>query len=361
MPTNAIPSCARTSYLYNDGDFFASSFSVGCELSAWDQLLMFYIGVDVGGQTIKAGVVDDLGQPKSAISVTPTESEQGNDHFLGQLCKAVQAAIDKAGLDLKQIKAIGVATPGLMDIPAGIMTRPVNMTTLVNVPVRDHIQETFKIPTAFQNDANAAAYGEFWAGAGRGTKSLVLFTLGTGIGCGIVWDRKIVEGEHSHGAEVGHIIIQAFGGRRCGCGQPGHLEAYASETALRKIMSESLAQRSPPNSPLRRHVNVEGLGARALFLAVQEGDQEAEKIVQDAAYSLAVGATCMMHTIDPEMILFGGGMSIPAGPTFLERIKACVKEIAFPVPAQCTRIEYAQLAEKAGYIGAAGWARHLFG
>jgi glucokinase len=322
---------------------------------------MHYIGIDVGGQTIKAGVVDDQGRPHSVISITPTESEQGNDHFLGQLCKSVRSAVEKAGLDLKDIKAIGVATPGLMDIPAGLMTRPVNMPALTHVPVRDHVQETFGIPTAFQNDANAAAYGEFWAGAGQGTKSLVLFTLGTGIGCGIVWDRKIVEGEHSHGAEVGHIIIQAFAGRMCGCGQPGHLEAYASETALRKIMHESLAQRCPPHSPLRRLTEQDGVGAKALFLAADEGDLEAERIVQEAAYSLAVGATNMMHTVDPEIILFGGGMSIPAGPAFLERIRVCVRALAFPVPAAKTRIEYAGLAEKAGYIGAAGWARHLFG
>jgi glucokinase len=323
--------------------------------------MTYYVGVDVGGQTIKAGVVDASGKPVSALSITPTESEQGNDHFLGQLAKAVRSSVEKAGLELKQIKAIGVATPGLMDIPAGVMTRPVNMPTLANVPVREHVQETFQIPTVFQNDANAAAFGEFWAGAGRGTRSLVLFTLGTGIGCGIVWDRKIIEGEHSTGAEVGHLVIQAWGGRLCGCGEAGHLEAYASETALRLIMKESLAQRCPPSSPLRKQVAKHGLVARALFAAVEDRDPEAERIVQEAAYALAVGATNMMHTIDPEMILFGGGMSVAAGPGFLERIRACIGEIAFPIPAKLTRVEYAQLAEKAGYIGAAGWAKQLQG
>jgi glucokinase len=321
--------------------------------------MAYYVGVDVGGQTIKAGVVDDRGTPVGDLSITPTESEQGNDHFLAQLCQSVRSSVDEAGLKLKQITAIGVATPGLMDIPAGIMTRPVNMPTLSNVPVREHVQETFQIPTAFQNDANAAAFGEFWAGAGRGTRSLVLFTLGTGIGCGIVWDRKIIEGEHSTGAEVGHIIIQAWGGRPCGCGNYGHLEAYCSETALRTIMHEALAQRCPPGSPLEQLVATDGLGANALFRAAELGDPEAERIVEDAAYALAVGATNMMHTIDPEMILFGGGMSLAAGPAFLDRIRASIQETAFPIPAQKTTIAYAALAEKAGYIGAAGWARHL--
>lgn len=322
---------------------------------------MFYIGVDVGGQTIKAGVVNDMGQPVGDISIVPTESERGNDHFLGQLCEAVRLSASKAGVELKQIRAIGVATPGLMDIPKGLLTHPVNMPALRNVPVRDFVQNHFNIPTAFQNDANAAAYGEFWAGAGRGAKSLVLFTLGTGIGCGIVWDHKIIEGEHSHGAEVGHIIIQAWGGRICGCGQAGHLEAYASETAIRKIMTEHLQQPRSANSPLAKLVEAEGLSAKTFFHAAELGDADANQMVQDAAYALAVGATCMMHTIDPEMILFGGGMSVAAGPGFLNRIRNCIKTIAFPIPALHTRIEYASLAEKAGYIGAAGWARHLHG
>lgn len=320
---------------------------------------MYYIGVDVGGQTIKTGVVDYKGQPVEDISIVPTKSELGADVFLSQVELSIHQSIEKATVSIKDIKAIGVATPGLMDIPKGIMTHPVNMPTLRNIPIRDHIQKKLGKPTAFQNDANAAAYGEFWAGAGQGTSSLVLFTLGTGIGCGIIWDKKIIEGEHSHGSEVGHIVIQAFGGRICGCGNTGHLEAYASETALRKIMTEEI-QATPPTM-LSQLVQSEGLNARTLFRAAEMNDALAKKIVEDAAYSLAVGATCMMHTIDPDIVLFGGGMSVAAGPKFLEQIREHILRIAFPVPAQNTRIEYASLAEKAGYIGAAGWAKHLFG
>lgn len=320
---------------------------------------MYYIGVDVGGQTIKTGVVDYKGQPVEDISIVPTKSELGADVFLSQVELSIHQSIEKATVSIKDIKAIGVATPGLMDIPKGIMTHPVNMPTLRNIPIRDHIQKKLGKPTAFQNDANAAAYGEFWAGAGQGTSSLVLFTLGTGIGCGIIWDKKIIEGEHSHGSEVGHIVIQAFGGRICGCGNTGHLEAYASETALRKIMTEEI-QATPPTM-LSQLVQSEGLNARTLFRAAEMNDALAKKIVEDAAYSLAVGATCMMHTIDPDIVIFGGGMSVAAGPKFLEQIREHILRIAFPVPAQNTRIEYASLAEKAGYIGAAGWAKHLFG
>lgn len=322
---------------------------------------MYYIGIDVGGQTIKAGVVSASGEDGGKHCVVPTESERGSAHFLSQVALAVRQAAEESQIELSQVRAIGVATPGLMDIPAGVMTRPVNMPALHNVPVRDHVQKTFNIPTAFQNDANAAAYGEFWAGAGQGTKSLVLFTLGTGIGCGIVWDSKIIEGEHSHGAEVGHIIVQAWGGRMCGCGHPGHLEAYASETALRKMMSETLQQPQAEHSILKKIASTNGLSAKTLFEAAHQRDELAIQIVKDAAYSLAVGATCMMNTIDPELILFGGGMSVAAGPDFLNHIRQGIQDMAFPVPASQTRIEYASLAERAGYIGAAGWAKHLHG
>lgn len=320
---------------------------------------MYYIGIDVGGQTIKAGVVSAEGQLVGNVCIIPTESERGNAHFLEQLCIAVRLAAQDALLELSDVVAIGVATPGLMDIPGGILTHPVNMPALQNVPVREHVRKTFNKPTAFQNDANAAAYGEFWAGAGKGTRSLVLFTLGTGIGCGIVWDSKIIEGEHSHGAEVGHIIIQAWGGRMCGCGHAGHLEAYASETALRKIMSETLDEPGISPSVLHQIVTSQGLTARSLFQAYQQGDRYAEQIVKEAAYALAVGATCMMHSIDPELVLFGGGMSVAAGPDFLELIQQGIQSMAFPIPAKETRIEYATLAEKAGLVGAAGWAKHM--
>ena len=118
-----------------------------------------------------------------------------------------------------------------MDIPAGMLLEPPNLPGWENLPIRQLLAERLGKPTVFQNDGNAAAYGEYWTGAGRGAHSLVMFTLGTGIGGGIVIDGWILEGRHSHGAECGHIIIEMDGGRMCSCGKEGHLEAYASATA----------------------------------------------------------------------------------------------------------------------------------
>src|SRR5262245_25519883 len=133
-----------------------------------------FVGVDVGGTSIKGGVIDDDGKVLSTVHV-PTEPEKGQEHGLNQMCATVRQAVAKAGLRLDQVAAIGVATPGTMDIPAGLILDPPNLKPWKNVPVRQHIQDTFQIPTAFQNDANAAAYGEFWVGAGKDVHSMVMF------------------------------------------------------------------------------------------------------------------------------------------------------------------------------------------
>src|SRR5207237_6597152 len=144
----------------------------------------YYVGLDVGGTSMKGGVVDDHGRAFASVSL-PTEAHRGQEFGLERMCETIRAAIESAKLTLKDIAAIGVATPGTMDIPAGLILDPPNLKPWQNVPVRQHIHDVFGVPTAFQNDANAAAYGEYWAGAGRGVHSMVLFTLGTGIGGGI--------------------------------------------------------------------------------------------------------------------------------------------------------------------------------
>ena len=319
-----------------------------------------YVGLDVGGTNMKAGVVDDSGTPLSGVSL-PTEAHRGQDFGLERMCDTIREAAAAAGVGLERISAIGVATPGSMDIPAGMILKSVNMPWL-NVPVRRHVQETFGLPTAFQNDANAAAYGEFWAGAGRGARSMVLFTLGTGVGGGIIVAGDdggfVIEGEHSHGGEIGHIKIEMTRPRPCGCGGSGCLEAYASATSVAKRALEALAEddgRSALHGVLR---SGNELTSRHIFDAANDGDELAGRIVEETALYLAVGATSLMHVIDPDLIVFGGGM-IAAGDGFLDRIRGHVRRLAFPVPAERTRIVYAQLGGDAGFIGAAACARRL--
>jgi glucokinase len=168
----------------------------------------------------------------------------------------------------------------------------------------------------------------------------------------------VLEGEHSHGAELGHMKIEMTNPRQCGCGRWGCLEAYGSATAVVKRAEEGLVK-AGVKSKLKAYRNQEGgLTARDVFDVAHQGDKFAKKIVEDTAYYLAVGAMNLMHTIDPDMVVFGGGM-IAAGEGFLNRIRACVKELAFPVPAERTTICYAQLGSDAGFIGAAASGRQL--
>ncbi|MCX7700132.1 MAG: ROK family protein [Gemmataceae bacterium] len=314
-----------------------------------------YVGLDVGGTTMKAAVVDDDGRPAPHVSL-PTEPERGQEAGLETMCETIRQAVVAAGLTLDDIAAIGVATPGTMDLKTGYILDPPNLKPWRNVPVRDYIAHKFGKPTAFQNDANAAAMGEYWSGAGAGVRSLVMFTLGTGVGGGIIINGEVLEGEHSHGAELGHMKIEMTKPRLCGCGKRGCLEAYASATAVVKRTEEALA--GAPPSILHQVFREKKLTAQRIFDAAKAGDPLAEKIVDETAAILAIGAANLMHVINPEMVVFAGGMT-ESGDWFLQKIRNHVPTYAFPVPAERTKIRFAQLGSDAGFIGAAACARQL--
>jgi len=316
-----------------------------------------FVGLDVGGTTMKAAVVDETGHHWPSVSAN-TESFKGQDVGLETMCETIRRAVKAADKTMADIAGIGVATPGTMDIAAGLILDPPNLKPWRNVPVRQHIQNVFKIPIAFQNDANAAAYGEYWVGAGREVKSMVLFTLGTGVGGGIIIDDKVLEGAHSHGGEIGHMKIEMTNPRLCGCGRRGCLETYASATSVTKRARESLT--AHPHSKLAAiaAIREEDLTAKAVFDAANDGDELAKKIVDDSAYYLALGSMNMMHIINPHAIVYAGGMT-HAGDAFLDRIRHYIAELALPVPASKTLIRYAMLGSDAGFIGSAACAKYL--
>lgn len=317
----------------------------------------FYLGIDLGGTNIKSGVVDDQGQPLSSVSLE-TDAEQGPVVGINNLAEAGRRAVAASGLSWDEITGVGLGSPGTMDLSRGMLLEPPNLPGWNQLPIRDLLADKLSKPTVLQNDANAAAYGEYWAGAGRSTRSLVMFTLGTGIGCGVVEEGRIIEGRHSHGAECGHIIIQMENARQCSCGAYGHLEAYASATALVKRAQEALDRDSAPS--LLRKLSADDLTSRAINDAATAGDALARKLMRETAHYLAVGAVCLMHTIDPDIVLFGGGM-IAAGQPFLEDVRHDIKAMAFPTLARSVKVEYAELGGDAGFIGAAGCARMAFG
>jgi glucokinase len=318
-----------------------------------------WLGIDLGGTNVKAGVVDDEGHPLSHVSLE-TQANQGAATGLDNLEKAGRMAIEKANVNFEAIRAVGLGSPGTMDLETGYLLDPPNLPGWTNFPIRDLLAARLGLPTVLQNDANAAAFGEYWVGAGAGdrVKSMVLFTLGTGVGGGVIERGRIIQGRHSAGSECGHVIIDYHhDARMCPCGNRGHLEAYASATSLVKRAIEGLE--AGEISVLSRKHAAGGLTARSIAEAANAGDAYAARLMDDTAFYLAVGAVSVMNVIDPDMILFGGGM-IAAGPPFLEKIRHHVKRLAFPVPGEKCRVEYASLGNDAGFIGAAGWAKSVF-
>jgi glucokinase len=316
----------------------------------------YFLGIDLGGTNIKSGVVDDLGRPLSFLQVQ-TEASLGAEVGLDHLARIARRAVETSGLGWDDVATVGLGSPGTMDIRAGLLLDPPNLPGWDNLPIRQKLADRLKKPTVLQNDANAAAYGEFWVGAGRNIDSLVLFTLGTGIGGGIIDHGRIIEGTHSHGAECGHIIIQMENARLCSCGKYGHLEAYASATSLVKRAHEALEHTQ--STLLRKALAENRLTGRAISEAADAGDALARRLMRETARYLAVGAVSLMHTIDPDLVLFSGGM-IAAGQGFLDAIRSDIRAMAFPIPAARTRVEYAALGGEAGVIGAAGCARLAF-
>jgi glucokinase len=324
----------------------------------------YYVGIDVGGTNIKAGIVDDQGQSLSHVSIA-TEALRGPQQGLENIARAAEMAIAQSGVPRGSLRGVGLATPGTMDIPAGCLIDPPNLPGWINFPIRDMLKARLQLPTVLQNDANAAAYGEFWAGGAKDARSLVFWTLGTGIGCGIIIDHVIIEGAHSHGAECGHIIVEMNNGRLCGTGQYGTLEAYAGARAVVARCEEALAA-GRTSSVSNLIARGETLTPLMIGQAAEGGDALCEELVLETARFMGVGTTTLMHTIDPEMVLLGGAMTFGSNGTalgrrFIQEIRNEVKKRAFPIPAAKTAIEYARLGGDAGYIGAAGCARLKFG
>ncbi len=321
----------------------------------------FFVGVDLGGTNVKVGVVDDVGRPVSHLSV-PTEADKGPEDATARMGQAVKQAIVQAGLESRDIARVGLGSPGTMDIPAGMLVRPVNLKGWDDFPIRDRLSHHCGFPVAFQNDANAAAYGEFWVGSGHAFQSMVLFTLGTGIGCGIIVGDTIIDGQNSHGAECGHMVIDCREDARvCGCGQPGHLEAYASATAVIKRTEEALRAHAP-SSLVGRITAGEELTPLMIAQEAEQGDPLSLDIIMETGRYLGVGTVNLMHTIDPNGVLLGGAMTFGGrdsdlGQRFLARIKEEIDRRAFEVLAERIVLDFASLGGDAGFIGAAGIAR----
>jgi len=314
-----------------------------------------HIGIDLGGTNIKLGCFQaDLRLLcKSSVS---TKGDIGPEGIVDLIYQSTDELLKKNNLSPDSISAIGIGAPGPADLNEGIIIASPNIPSFRNVPLRKMISEKFSKPVVLENDANAACMGEFVAGAGKDINNMVFFTLGTGIGGGIIIDGKLIHGCDDNAAELGHIIIHP-GGRKCGCGQNGCAEAYASASATAKRAEEAV--NSGAQSALTEVLKKNGkITCEDVYDQLKAGDKLAKKITDETAKTLALLCIDVLHTTEPQRIVFAGGM-IAAGDILLKTIKGYFNEYIWDLKKEKVEIAFATLGEDAGITGAASLAKQI--
>lgn len=311
---------------------------------------MYRIGVDLGGTNISVGVVDNdfniIGRGKMK-----TNAPRPAEEIFADIAKAIELAVDDAGINMDQISVIGVGTPGSVNDETGYIDYSNNLKFDM-VPAKEMLESITGKPCFFANDASCAALGELYAGAGKGHKNLVAVTLGTGVGSGIVIDSKVFRGANSAGGEIGHTVINV-NGEPCNCGRNGCWERYASATALisqTKVAMEEYSDSKMWNCAGGKLENVSG---RTAFDAMRMGDEIAKDVVDKYIYYVAVGVINIINVYQPDVLCIGGGIC-NEGETLLAPIrKYCEEERYSKYAKKQTYICKAELGNDAGVIGAA--------
>ena len=312
---------------------------------------MYYIGIDVGGTNLVAGLVDADGRIRDKAS-RPVPRDMTARQFGGYLVELAEQVCEKTGTPKDQIEAVGIGLPGAVDNQAGLFVHNPNMPfSDRNVPLREMFQAVWNVPVYLGNDANCAAIGEYWAGAAKGCDPAVVITLGTGIGGGMVSGGKLFTGFANSGMEVGHMPIEP-GGRPCGCGQKGCWETYGSASALIRQTRE--AMQAHPNSALWRLCSqeIDQVTGRTPFQGALEGDGPALAVLEEYRDWLAQGLVCLINVLQPEVICLGGGVSNAEDELLLLPLREMIADRCFD-PEHPPKLVRAALGNDAGVVGAA--------
>lgn len=307
--------------------------------------MTYRVGVDLGGTNIAVGLVDQQHKIVASSSV-PTQAFRGVSQVVADICEAVNFVIHQAGATIDDCSMIGVGAPGICDVKKGLVVRSYSLAW-ENVPLGDMLTECFEKTVRLDNDANCAALAEVKAGAATGCRNVVLVTLGTGIGTGIVINGSIYSGLNGSGTEMGHAMLM-LDGDLCSCGRRGCWDAYASATALIAQARKAAAQR--PESVLSGFPDLTG---KDVFEASLRGDVCAKAVIREYCNYIAVGVSNIVNILAPDMILIGGGISCQ-GETILEPIRKYIKENCFDKRDEALPIlRVASMGNDAGIIGAA--------
>ncbi|WP_294412345.1 ROK family glucokinase [uncultured Ruminococcus sp.] len=311
--------------------------------------MKYYVGIDLGGTNIVAGVVDEEYNIIAKAS-TKTNCPRPEKDIADDMARMALEAVKNANLTIDQIEWIGVGTPGIANSETGIIEYSNNLG-FKNTPMVKYIQETIDKPVFIENDANAAAYGEFVAGAAKGAKNAVCITLGTGVGGGIIIDGKIYSGSNFAGAEIGHTVIEVDGAQ-CSCGRKGCFEAYSSATGLIRMTKEAIAEH--PDCIMAQSEKEKGkVTARTSFDCMRAGDKYAKAVVDKYIKYLAAGITNTINIFQPDILCIGGGVCNEGDPLLLPMKELVAKEVYTRNSPKNTEIVIAKLGNDAGIIGAA--------
>jgi glucokinase len=283
------------------------------------------VGIDLGGTKIAAAAADELGDLISEV-IVPTEASKGKKQVIKNIVKAVEMLVHS---NHGKLFKLGVGIPGPIDYNTGIVIEPPNLPGWKKVNLKQELGKYFKVPIFIDNDANCAALGEALFGAGKNAKDFIYMTVSTGIGGGIIIDRKVYRGANGSAGEFGHMVIDPRG-YKCGCGNKGDLESMASGTSIKTRSGED---------------------ALAIHIKAQQGDKKAIKVIDDTAKYLGLGIANLVNIFNPELVVVGGGLSNLGDLLFKPAIKEYKKHV-LKLPARAVKIVRARLGARSGLLGA---------
>lgn len=302
-----------------------------------------FIGLDLGGTNLKYALGTETGEIVVRNS-KPSLANESQDVIFENMFSAVDELIQEANKRAQQVSAIGVGSPGCIDFKAGkLLGRAPNFEHWVNTPIKKEFENRFRLPTWIDNDANLMALAEARNGAGRGYNTLLCVTLGTGIGGGLILDRKLYRGVHYSAGEIGHTIIK-YEGKPCNCGQRGCLEAYAAAPAMVERYRKKLKRTGVL-------FEFEGLTTEFIFQKAALNEDLAKETINETCDLLGAGLASVANIIDPDIIIIGGGVA-EAGFEFIQRIERVVKQRALKSIAKKLKVVKAELNLDSGIIGA---------
>ncbi|CAH8768042.1 ROK family glucokinase [Paenibacillus dendritiformis] len=306
-----------------------------------------YVGVDLGGTAIKVGICDAEGRLLQTFE-GPTEVAKGPDTVIDNIENYIRRIVEESPYDWSQVAGIGAGVAGFTNVKEGVILLAPNVG-FKDVPIRAILEERLGKPVKIDNDANVAALGEAWSGAGKGIDNCVCYTLGTGVGGGIIINGKIVQGFSGMAGELGHIaVIPDLEAIQCGCGKMGCLETVSSATGIIRMAKDAVERGDRTSLSL-----LEDIAAKDVFDAAKAGDEVAVRIISRAAFYLGKSMAAVAVTLNPERFIIGGGLS-KAGEFLFEQIRETFKKLTPEPVTRGVSIVPAELGNDAGMIGAAG-------